>query len=75
MTKTTIFENIGWGNYQDATITITEYFTPSNDWDCAEVTILYNSYYGGKTLIGDSLLELLIAVTDEETGTWLFRKM
>lgn len=31
MTKTTIFENIGWGKFANAKITIEEFYTPSND--------------------------------------------
>ena len=33
MKKTTSFENIGWGKFAKAKITIEEFYTPSNDFD------------------------------------------
>lgn len=74
MTKTTIFENIGWGKFANAKITIKEFYTPSNDWDCAHISVeteeleLYE-------ITTDSLYEGLLDITDKETTEWLMRRM
>lgn len=74
MKKTTIFENIGWGKFANAKITIEEFYTPSNDFD-----FFYISVETGEMklyeITGDSLYEMLLAATDEETTDWIMERM
>lgn len=74
MKKTTSFENIGWGKFANAKITIEEFYTPSNDFDCVYVLVKTeeNEIY---EITGDSLYEMLLAVTDEETTDWIMERM
>lgn len=74
MTKTTIFENIGWGKFAKAKITIEEFYTPSNDFDCAHISVATEELELHE-ITTDSLYEGLLALTDEETTDWIMERM
>ena len=77
MKKTTSFENIGWGKFAKAKITIEEFYTPSNDFDYAHISVAIEElgFFKLHELTTDSLYEGLLALTDEETTDWLMGRM
>lgn len=74
MKKTTSFENIGWGKFANAKITIEEFYTPSNDFDCTHISVKTEELELHE-ITTDSLYEGLLTLTDEETTDWLMGRM
>lgn len=70
MVITTTFNNIGWGAHADDVITITEYFSPSNDYEGTVVSV-NGVYRGGSTATSDALINAL----GSDLGGWLLRHM
>ena len=79
-----IYENIGWSNFRNDLITITNYYSPSNDYEGSEVKITCEKATSAKRGRASSEIDAIWyamqaarpEVTDEEMAEvirWLLR--